>query len=300
MGVIGNYDGDAVANTLRNSYIIVPLGDETATAMKPLDYFASHPVFRLEEFAAAHQAGQTLKPESSLAAVKQHVRAGNLLRVRRGLYAVVPRGQTPDDAVVDPYLLASNAAPDAVVAHHGALQFHGKAHSLTREVPFLTATRAKPFAFRGGEFVPVAVPPPLRPLPAWGGGVVEKPRAGGTVRATTLERTLVDVLDAPRHGGGWEEIWRSLESVEFFDLDALIDYAFKLSSAVTVARVGFYLEQHREELMVEDHHLDRLRARTPRQPMYLERGKRESGKLLSRWNLVVPTRILNRSWAEVT
>ncbi len=94
--------------------------------------------------------------------------------------------------------------------------------------------------------------------------------------------------------------WRSLESVEFFDLDALIDYAFKLSSAVTVARVGFYLEQHREELMVEDHHLDRLRARTPRQPMYLERGKRESGKLLSRWNLVVPTRILNRSWAEVT
>jgi len=141
MGVIGNYDGDVVANALRNRYIIVPLGDETAIDMKPLDYFASHPVFRFEEFAAAHQAGQTLKPESSLAAVKQHVRAGTLLRVRRGLYAVVPRGQTPDDAVVDPYLLASNAAPDAVVAHHGALQFHGKAHSLTREVPFRHGAR---------------------------------------------------------------------------------------------------------------------------------------------------------------
>lgn len=268
--------------------------------MKPLDYFAAHPVFRLEDFVAAHQAGDKLKPSSSLAIVKQHVRAGNLLRVRRGVYAVVPRGQTPDSVVVDPYVLATNSAPDAVVAYHGALQFHGKAHSLTRRVPFLTATRARAFDFRGTEFIPVPVPPPLRALPDLGGGVAEKARDGATVRVTTLERTLVDVLDAPRHGGGWEEIWRSLESVEFFDLDAVIEYAFKLASAVTVAKVGFYLEQHREALMVEDQHLDRLRERRPMRPMYLERGKRESGKLLSRWNLVVPERILNRSWADVT
>jgi predicted transcriptional regulator of viral defense system len=125
-------------------------------------------------------------------------------------------------------------------------------------------------------------------------------RDRGAVRVTTLERTLVDVLDAPRHGGGWEEIWRSLESVEFFDLDAVTDYAFKLQSAVTVAKVGFYLEQHSEELMVEQRHLDRLRERVPRRPTYLERAKREPGKLLSRWNLIVPVRILERSWAEVT
>jgi hypothetical protein len=150
------------------------------------------------------------------------------------------------------------------------------------------------------RILPVPVPPPLRRLPDLGGGVMEKPRDGVTGRVTTLERTLVDVLDAPRHGGGWEEIWRSLESVEFFDLDAVIDYAFKLESAVTVAKVGFYLEQHREALMVEDRYLDRLRERAPRQPMYLERGKREPGKLRSRWNLVVPERIPDRSWAEVT
>jgi len=234
-----------------------------------------------------------------LSAVKQHVRAGNLLRVHRGVYAVVPRRRTPDDVVVNPYVLAGQLAPDAVVAYHGALQFYGKAHSLAWRVPFLTATKTRPFEFRGTEFIPVPVPPPLRALPDLGGGVVEQPRGGAVVRVTTLERTLVDVLDAPRHGGGWEEIWRSLESVEFFDLDAVIDYAFKLQSAVTVAKVGFYLEQHREELMVEDRHLESLRERAPRRPMYLERGKREPGKLLSRWNLVVPERVLHRSWAEV-
>lgn len=148
--------------------------------------------------------------------------------------------------------------------------------------------------------MPVPVPPALRRLRDLGGGIVETSRAGLPVRVTTLERTMVDVLDAPRHGGGWEEIWRSLESVEFFDVDAVTEYALKLGSAVTVAKVGFFLEQHREELMLEDRHLERLQEHAPSRPMYLERSKREPGKLLGRWNLVVPERMLNRTWAEVT
>jgi predicted transcriptional regulator of viral defense system len=107
------------------------------------------------------------------------------------------------------------------------------------------------------------------------------------------------VLDAPRHGGGWEEVWRSLESVEFFDLDAVTDYVLALDSAVAVAKVGFYLEQHREQLMVEDRHLERLRAHAPAQPVYLERAKREPGRLQAGWNLIVPERVLTRAWADV-
>jgi predicted transcriptional regulator of viral defense system len=268
--------------------------------MKPAEYFSAHSVFRFEDFASAHRDGTARAPATTLAAVKQHVRAGNLLRIRRGLYAVVLRGLTPETSVVDPYVLASHLAPDAVVGYHAALQFHGKAHSISRRYTFLTRTRVKPFTFRGSEFVPVRVPPPLESLPTWGGGILAKVRDGASVRVTTLERTLVDVLDAPRHGGGWEEIWRSLESVEFFDLDAVTEYVLALDSAVAVAKVGFYLEQHREQLMVEDRHLDRLRAHAPANPMYLERGKREPGKLLAGWNLVVPERVINRTWADVT
>jgi len=275
------------------------ISDSNGKFVKPANFFATRPVFRLDEFVSVHRAGGTRKPAATAAILKQHVRAGHLLHVRRGLYAVVPRGTDPDDLQVDRFLIASRLAPDAVIAYHAALQLHGKAHSVSRRITYLTRTRVKPFVFRGTEFVPVPVPPSLRPLPDMGGGVVEKPRGDLGVRVTTLERTLVDVLDAPRHGGGWEEIWRSLESVEFFDIDAVIDYALKLSSAVTVAKVGLFLEQHRDQLMLEEHHLRRLEEHAPRQPMYLERSKRESGKLLSRWNLVVPERVLNRTWAEV-
>ena len=122
---------------------------------------------------------------------------------------------------------------------------------------------------------------------------------GLAVRVTGYERTLVDVLDAPEHGGSWEEIWRSLEGIEFVDLDFVVEYALRLGSALTVARVGFFLEQHKDELLVEERHLEALRARAPAQPRYFERRHRKGGKLLPRWNLIVPEQVLTRSWEEV-
>ena len=162
----------------------------------------------------------------------------------------------------------------------------------------LTRSHLRSLSFQGSEFVGVRPPRALDGLPELGGGVVTEAYAGGTVRVTTFERTLVDVLDAPDLGGGWEEVWRSLEMVEYFDLAAVVGHALALGSALTTARVGYFLEQHREALFVEEHHLEALRERAPRQPRYLDR-KREAGRLVKPWNLVVPERVLNRTWAEV-
>ncbi|MEN8152074.1 MAG: transcriptional regulator [Planctomycetota bacterium] len=231
--------------------------------------------------------------------LKQHVAAGNLLHVRRGLYATVPRSTSAESAQVDPYLLATKLTEDAVVAYHAALQFHGRAYSVWRRIHYLTRSRLRRFSFRDTEFVPVQAPAAIRSLGDFGGGVVERRHAGGLARVTTLERTLVDVLDAPRRSGGWEEVWRSLELVEFFDLDVVIEYTAKLGSALTAARVGLFLEQHQDQLMVEDFHLDALRQLAPAQPRYLD-VRRESGVFVRGWNLVVPRRVLSRAWAEIS
>lgn len=266
--------------------------------MRPLDFFAVQPVFTHGEFVAAHTAGgRSERTSNNLLA--NHLAAGRLLRVRRGLYASVPRGVDPERASVDPYLVATKLTDDAMVAYHAALQFHGRAHSVWWRFHYVTAGRMRPFSFRGMEFVPVQAPATVRSLPDLGGGVTMTRHAGGLVRVATLERAMVDVLHAPDKGGSWEEIWRSLEMVEFFDLDAVIGYAITLGSALTVARVGFFLDQHREELMVEDEHLEALREYAPAQPRYLD-VKREPGKLVTGWNLVVPERVLERSWQEVT
>jgi predicted transcriptional regulator of viral defense system len=118
-------------------------------------------------------------------------------------------------------------------------------------------------------------------------------------RVTSLERTLVDVLDRPDLSGSWEEIWRSLESVEFYDLDNVVAYVRLLGNATTAAKVGFFLAEHREPLMVEDRHLKSLEELRPLRPHYLDRSKREPGRLVLEWNLVVSEEVLERSWGEV-
>ena len=264
-----------------------------------LDFFMSHPVFTHQEFANYASVSREKSRQTTHNILAHHLSTGRLVRVRRGLYATVLRGVSPAKAAVDPYLVATKLADDAVVAYHAALQFHGKAYSVSQQFTYITRRRARAFDFRQAQFVPVQIPAALRQLADSGGGILERHHAGGLVKVTTLERTLVDVLDKPDHGGGWEELWRSLEAVEFFDLDAVVAYALKLKCALTVARVGFFLEQHSDRLMVEDRHLEALHAHAPAQPRYLDRP-REPGKLVTRWNLVVPQRVLSRAWLEVT
>jgi hypothetical protein len=88
-------------------------------------------------------------------------------------------------------------------------------------------------------------------------------------------------------GGGWEEVWRSLELADDFDLDAVVAYAAMVGSAFTAARVGYFLEQQREQLFVTDGHLERLARLAPRQPRYFDRERAPAG-LLKRWNLIAP------------
>ncbi len=266
--------------------------------MKVQDFFRKSPVFRHEMFAAFLEAGGPRSTKTREALLAYHVNAGHLLRIRRGLYAVVPEGISPEGHQVDPYLLGAHMTDDAVLAYHSALQFHGKAYSVHRRFPYLSRHYRRPFRFRGQEFNAAAFPKALQSDQAELFGVENHKHAGGQVRVTNLERTMVDVLVRPDLSGGWEEVWRSLESVEYFNLDRVTDYVLMLRSATAVAKVGFFLEQHREALMVDEARLRVLRKHVPKQPCYLDRGRRRSGRLVSSWRLVVPPAVIERSWEE--
>jgi len=262
-------------------------------------FFAKHPVFTVDEFTTFLAQRGPVSNWTRKALLAYHQKKGRMLRVRRGLYVVVPLSTEPASCPVDPYLLGAKMTEDAVLGYHTALEFHGKAHSVSNLILYLSLRRSSPLRFRSYVFQSVPFPKPLRAKGKELFGVETHERSGLPVRVTNLERTLVDVLDRPDLGGGWEEIWRSLEMVEFFDLDVVVEYTLLLENATTAAKVGFFLEQHRERLMVEERHLSALRAHRPRSPHYMVRAFRESGKFVPEWNLVVPVEILERRWEEV-
>ena len=267
--------------------------------MKIQDFFATHPVFTYKEFVEFLSATGSRNVKTRESILSHYTKSGRLFRVRRGLYLTVPQGYTPEKCPVDPYLLASKMAPDSVLAYHTALELHGKAYSVHEEFLYLTRSGSRPLNFRGQLYQGVAFPKKLmaKDLELFGVTMVE--RSGLDVRVTSLERTLVDVLDRPTLGGTWEEIWKSLELVEFFDIDNMVEYTIHLGNATTTAKVGFFLEQHRDTLMPDEDHLNRLRGLIPAQPHYMVRNGRKAGRLIKGWNLVVPLDILERQWEEM-
>ena len=219
--------------------------------------------------------------------------------IRRGLYATVPPGSDPSSTPIDPYLVAAKMTEDAVLAYHTALEFHGKAYSVLSRLTYASRTKSLPVTLGSYEIISVPVPQALLTKGATKFGVFTHKRSGVDVKVTILERTFVDILDRHDLTGSWEEIWRSLEMIEFFDLDQVIEYTFLLENRTTAAKVGLYLEQHKEDLLLEDTALEPLRKLRPKQPHYLERARRRDYQWIKGWNLMVPAGIMKRTWGEV-
>jgi predicted transcriptional regulator of viral defense system len=258
-------------------------------------FFARNPVFRMDEFAAVRKE---TKRVSQHALLSHHVEMGRLLHVRRGLYAVVPDGFAAYSYNVDPYLIAAKATDDAIVAYRSALSLLGYSYSVHNTMTYLTAKReSTKFVFQGTEYIGVTQPKALLRQGQESTSVESIDRAGMQIRATSLERTLVDCFDRLDLAGGIEEVWRSLEAISYLNIKLLLAYIALLGNAVTTAKVGFFLDMNKERLHVSEKDFDFLRSHRPQHPTYMFRSER-TGKLVHDWNLIVPTQVLERSWEE--
>ena len=167
-----------------------------------------------------------------------------------------------------------------------------------QEFTFLSQLKVRSFTFQSSRFHCLGFPKKLYEQGKINFDVQTIDRLGLNIKVTSLERTIVDVLDRPEYAGGWEEIWRCAENIPVLNLEKMVEYTFSLANATTIAKVGFFLEQHKQQFSVDESILELLETKKPSNALYLERVKRESGKLITRWNLMVPTSILERSWEE--
>lgn len=265
--------------------------------MTVLDFFAAHPVFTREEFDQFLRRRGVNSARTAESHLLRYLAAGRIGRVKRGVYFATGPGETAGRTSLDYLLIASRLAPDAVLAYHTALEAHGHAQSIFERLFFLTVSKGKPLSFRGRSFVPVIPSASLRRKKKAFISCTEVERQGLSCRVTSVERTLVDVLDRPDLSGGLEECWRSLAGIPMFDLHIVLQYVRLCDQATLAAKVGFFLEQHRETLGVPSETLERLRKMRPRQPHYFDRQL--SGRIAPGWNLIVPAPILTGEWEAI-
>lgn len=263
--------------------------------MKLKPFFATHSVFRYEEFTDFMKALGTTRPASWRQQLSYHQKMGHLIRIRKGLYAVKPMYN--QEEWVDSYLISSKATADAIIAYHTALELHGIAYTTFNEFTYLANRQASLFNYEGQVFRAVIQPKALKNNGHTEYCVEVSKRSGLPLKLTSLERTIVDVLDRPDLGGGWEEIWRSLDNITQLNTAQLVEYAVLLNNATTIAKVGYFLEQRPSHFTLEKKHINKLLSHIPKQPHYMSRDLGE-GKYIEKWQLIVPLAIINRTWEE--
>lgn len=268
--------------------------------MNATHFFEQHPVFTQKEFNQFLLSIGSTNPNTQRELLAYHLKKQHIVRIKRGFFASSPyalRGSI-ENFPVDPYLIAGRINQNTVIAYQSAFDLHGVSYSLHHQYLYLSDHSIRSFTFDEADFICLAFPKTLVEHDATQFEVVSVDRQGLAVHVTSLERTIVDVLDRPNYGGGWEEIWRTAEYIPILNFDKIIKYAELLNNATTIAKLGFFLEQFKEQFGIDEHTLKYLESKKPSGMHYLERSKRESGTCLQRWNLIVPNYILERAWEE--
>jgi predicted transcriptional regulator of viral defense system len=259
--------------------------NRTESKASTLGFFASHPVFSLDEATAALNPSGGHK--SMVERLKHHLEKGRLKTVTRGIYAVVPAGASPAQFRPDLFLTATAVRADAVFSHHSALELLGAAHSVWNQATLYTQKRRRPLRLEGHAICFLQYPRAItRPAPD-GRGIRKVERLGNVLRTTGPERTLVEGFRRPALAGGLDELVQSAAGYPVLDLELLEEVLRRYDIANLWAATGWFLERFQKAFYVPDDVLARMERRRPRSPQYLERNLR-GGWLASRWNLILP------------
>jgi len=255
------------------------------------DFLRAHPVFTLEEFAAA------LGPNATRAArdrLKYHAGQGRVKLLERGLYASVPAGIDAERHRVDRFLVAAALRPEGILSHHAALELLGAAHSVWSVCTVLSDRRRRPLDLVNAEVRFLEYPAPLRKNRQQRLGSRHVDHHGTRLDVTGPERTLVDGFHRPRWAGGLAELVESASGFGVLDLELLTAVLDAYGLKTLCAAVGWFLDRFRETFFVPDQFLRDLRGRRPRSPIYLPSNAR-GGTLVPEWNLVLPDNVLRLS-----
>lgn len=224
-------------------------------------------------------------PDSRASAVRELLsdmtKRGLLMRLKEGVYYIIPYEQHAETYMPDWHLLAEHLVNDAkhYIGYYSALQIHNLITQPSLKEQIVVSKQIRPSEIK------------IKDIPFQFIYHNEKHFFGAKkvwidsfnkVWCSDLEKTLIDCLFKPDYAGGIVEVARAIHiSKDKIKYDTLLEYAIKFDSQAVIKRLGFLLDA----LDINTHIIQELKQLKTASYVLLDTELLKTGKRISRWSI---------------
>jgi len=231
-----------------------------------------------------YEAKQAL-PCSGDSAIKEllsdMVRRGLLMRLKKGLYYIIPYEKDAENFMPDWHLLAEplTKGVDHYIGYYSALQIHNLITQPSLKEQIVVAKQIKPstLTIKGVSFQFI-----YHNQKHFFGSKKLWIDSFNKVWCSDLEKTFIDCLFKPDYAGGIVEVARAIYlSKDKINYSKLLEYTERFKSQAVIKRLGFLLEL----LGVRTDITKKLQKSKTVSYVVLDTELPNNGKLISRWSV---------------
>lgn len=258
---------------MRNKHI-------STQSSKILSYFNSK-----EQECFDYAEATKVLPESSESALREllsdMVKRGLLMRLKKGLYHIIPYEKDPETFMPNWHLLAEPLAKGSnhYIGYYSAFHIHDLITQPSLKEQIVVDKQIRPSTLRikdvDFQFIYHNKNHFFGFKKVW----IDKYHK---VLCSDLEKTFIDCLFKPDYSGGIVEIAKALYlSREKLQFNKLLDYSVQFNSQAVFKRLGFLLEV----LNIETDIVEQLQKIKTPSFVSLDTELPRTGKMISRWSI---------------
>lgn len=224
-------------------------------------------------------------PDSKASAIRELLsdmtRRGLLMRLKNGVYCIIPYEQNSETFMPDWHLIAEHLVNDAkqYIGYYSALQIHNLITQPSLKEQIVVSKQIRPSEIKIKEV-------PFQFIyhndKHFFGSKKIWIDSFNKVMCSDLEKTFIDCLFKPDYAGGIVEVARAIyASKDKLKYDILLEYAKKFDSQAVIKRLGFLLET----LDINTHIIEELQQMKTASYVLLDTELPKTGKRISRWSI---------------
>jgi len=240
---------------------------------------------KLDQDCFAYAEAVNALPNSSNSALKEllsdMVKRGLLMRLKKGLYYIIPYEKEAESFMPDWHLIAGHLAKgdNHYIGYYSALQIHNLITQPSLKEQIVVSKQIRPSTIKikkvDFQFIYHNENHFFGAKKIWIDSFHK-------VLCSDLEKTIIDCLFKPDYAGGIVEITRAIyTSKDKIKFDKLFEYAERFKSQAVIKRLGFLLEL----LELETDIIFKLNKLKTVSYVLLDTELQKSGKMISRWSI---------------